>query len=143
MAVRITGAGVALTVGIIVVTGLIVGGFFWARQTADQARRDEAVKIAEEQLNEQSNDEVALNEGDENKDENQGQSSTNGSENGTSSESEGTIPSTGSDVNESDSVSELPQTGPAETLGSLLALGGLSFAVTAYLVSRQKLRDSL
>lgn len=138
MAVRITGAGVALTVGIIVVTGLIIGGLFWARQSGDQARRDEAVKIAEEQLKEESSD-VALNEGDETQDESQ----ANGSEQGATSESEGTIPSTGADVEESAPVTELPQTGPAETISSLIAIGGLSFATAAYLASRQKLRDSL
>ena len=37
MAVRITRAGVALTVGIIVVTGLIIGGLFWIRGAGQQA----------------------------------------------------------------------------------------------------------
>ena len=53
MAVRITQAGVALTVGIIIVTGLIIGGFFWVKTAGEQARRDDAIKIAEQNLEKQ------------------------------------------------------------------------------------------
>jgi len=149
MAVRITGAGVALTVGIIVVTGLIIGGFFWARESGEQARRDEAVQIAEENLEEQSGDDVALNEGENTNEENasngenRNENDENTNEEGASNGSGQDIPSTGAEVPEEQAVEELPQTGPAETFGSILAVGGLTFAAVAYLISRQKLRDSL
>ena len=89
MAVRITRAGVALTVGIIVVTGLIIGGFFWAKQSGEQARRDAATKIAEQNLEDQSKN-VALNKGDKdnNTQSSQNSDNTNNSSNSNSSTSQ-------------------------------------------------------
>jgi len=144
MAVRITGAGVALTVGIILVTGLIIGGFFWARHAGDQARRDEAVQIAQEQLEEQSNKDVALNEGDKDgssdKSEN-GNGSTDkqegaGSENGTNDD----IPATGHDASDEETVDELPQTGASDGIAAVV-LGFVTFASVAYYRSRRALLE--
>ena len=138
MAGRITGAGVALVVGIIVVIGLIIGGLFWARQSAEQARNDETAKIAQEQLEKESNEDVALNEGekkDENKDESKQENSPNTS-GGTSNtnQSPSTIPSGGQ------SATELPQTGPADAL-PIVGAGLLAFASFAYYKSRRALLE--
>ena len=145
MALRSTGAGVALTAGIILLTGLIIAGFYWAGGAAEQARRDEATQIAQEQLEQNSSEGVALNEGD-----GSGESSNDENASESSSQSEGVSQSEGSSANESTSgpaaemgASELPQTGPSETFGALLGAGSLTFAVAAYATSRHKLRDTL
>ena len=138
MAVRITRAGVALTVGIILVTGLIIGGFFWARQSSEQARRTEAIKIAEQNLEGLANQETALNEGEEN--DNSGEGATNTEEN-TANEStnepsateEATDPS-----RETSEVNELPETGIAD-VSALIVIGLVTFAGVSYYQSRRAL----
>lgn len=168
MAVRITGAGVALTVGIIVVTGLIIGGLFYARQSGEQARRNEATQIAKENQEQKEGEDVALNEGDtsngsENESENSGENSNanengtdtsgseSGAENSASNGSESTqntgngesMPTTGSSADEAETVQELPRTGGGDIFAHLAVIGGLTFAISAYVVSREKLRGVL
>lgn len=128
MAVRITRSGVALTVGIIILTGLIIGGLFLVKGQGEQARRDEAVKIAEKNLEDRSNEEVALNEGEEEKNDesttnNELNSAANGATNGEATESEVT-------------VEELPRTGAGDTL-AVVGTGALTFAGVAYIRSRK------
>ena len=136
MAGRITGAGVALTVGIIIVIGLIIGGLFLARQSAEQARNDETAKIAQEQLEKESNEDVALNEGekkDENKDESKQESGSNTSgSTSNNTQTPSTIPSGGQ------SATELPQTGPSDAL-PILGAALLAFSSIAYYKSRRAL----
>lgn len=129
MAIQVTRAGVALTVGIIVVAGLIIGGLFWVRQSGEQARNDEAAKIAQEQLEEESNKDVALNDG-ENKDENKDESKQEDDSN--TEQSPGSIPAGGQ------STTELPQTGPSDAL-PIVGAGLLAFASIAYYKSRRAL----
>ena len=149
MAVRITRAGVALTVGIIVLTGLIIGGLFWVRQSGEQARRDEATKIAEQNLEEQSGNDVALNDDSKKNDDNdkskdESSSSSNDTSSTTKNESESSSTSESSNASSSSqSASELPQTGPAETGVAVIALGATTFAAVAYYRSRRSLFDSL
>jgi len=118
MAVHVTRAGVALTVGIIIVTGLIIGGFFIVKNSGEQARREEAIKVAEQNLETQSNEGVVLNEGQDNT-------------------SESTPPSNSTDTSTSDSAAgELPQTGPSD-MSAIISLGIVTFAVVAYYSSRR------
>jgi LPXTG-motif cell wall-anchored protein len=142
MAVRITRAGVALTVGIIILTGLLIGGLFWVRQSGEQARRDEAVKIAEQNLEDQSGNDVALNEGDASKDEasNGDKSNTTDSEktDNTSDTSTEDMPSTGAGTPED--ADELPQTGTAD-VAPFIALGLITFAGVSYYRSRRTLLE--
>ena len=51
---RLTRRGVVFVIGIIVLVGLVFVGIYGVRERAEQARRDEAVKIAEQNLEEQS-----------------------------------------------------------------------------------------
>lgn len=159
MAVRITQSGVALTVGIIILTGLIIGGLFWVKQTGEQARRDEAVQIAEEKLEEESNNGVALNDGEEaEKNESErsnGETTSPAEENPESIPGAETAPNesssdtqtsdelaqTGTDVPE-ETVTELPETGLADT-GVVLVLGTATFAAVTYYRSRRSLLESL
>ena len=142
MAVRITRAGVALTVGIIVLTGLLIGGLFWVRESGEQARRDEAVKIAEEKLEEQSGNDVALNEGDEGSEATneatEGNTEQQPADESTSEETGQDIPATG--VDEPEQADELPQTGVAD-VAPFMALGLLTFAGVSYYRSRRVLLD--
>ena len=142
MAVRITGAGVALTVGIIVVTGLIIGGLFWIRGAGEQARQSEATKIAQQQLEEESRNDVALNEGGEEKaDENESQSSTENSASSSASEQNASNQTGNAGLNFSNSgsaVSELPQTGAGDIMPAVV-LALLAFSATSYVVSKRQL----
>lgn len=142
MAIRITRAGVALTVGIIVVTGLIIGGLFLVKNQGEQARRDEAIKIAEQNLEEQSENGVALNEGEANTETTQGEESTQGAaEGGTATNSEPGQTSGSSEVAGSSTVNELPATGPADA-AAFAVLGLLTFAGVSYYRSRKLLLQS-
>ena len=59
---RITGAGLGVFIGIIVLTVALVGGLLFVKYQGEQARRAEAIKIAEEKLKAESNNDVALND---------------------------------------------------------------------------------
>lgn len=149
MAVRITQAGVALTVGIIIVTGLIIGGFFWVKTAGEQARRDDAIKIAEQNLEKQSDKDIALNDGEaSDKDANEStKDEATSSENGTKTENTaGEDAADENTVNQGENAAEqpateLPRTGPADQLMALLVTGLLTFSVASYLSSRQTRTD--
>lgn len=135
MAVHITRAGVALTVGIIVLTGLIIGGLFWARGVGEQARREEAVAIAEQNLQADSNKEIVLNDG--------ATDETNDAPTGTDSgEQETTAPTNDSAGTEQPVADELPQTGPVDTLASIVVIALLTFSVASYVASTRRLTNS-
>ncbi len=127
MAVHVTRAGVALTVGIILLTGLIIGGLLWAKESGEQARRAEALQIAEQNLEEQSRRDVALNEGDE-----AASSEGDGVASREESSDATTIPDTGRDTA---GVETLPETGAGDSLVVLLA-GILTYAGVALYRSR-------
>lgn len=131
MAIRITRAGVALTVGIIVVTGLIIGGLFLVKNQGEQARREEATQIAEQNLEEQTNEGAALNEGEP---ENQGEQNQGAA----NSETANGEVATNDGANANSNVGELPATGPADT-SAVLALGLLTLSGVAYYRSRRAL----
>lgn len=124
MAVHVTRAGVVLTVGIIVLTGLIVGGLFWAKHSGEGARRNEAIALAEQNLKEDSRKEVVLNDGATQKNDNQ----------------QGTERPSSAQSSENDStVGELPQTGLADGFGTVIAIGVITFTSVSYLRSRRAL----
>lgn len=120
MAVRVTRAGVGLTIGIIILALVVLGGLYIVKQRGEQARRDEAITIAKENLETQSSDKGALNEGTNN---------TNTADEGGASEMPA---SNGGDV----ATSQLPQTGPGDFL-AFVGVALLVFVGTSYLRSRQ------
>ena len=119
-----TRAGVALTVGIIVLTGLIIGGLFWVKNTGEQARREDAIAIAEQNLEEDSNEEIVLNDG---------ATAEEEGDQTTQNETQDTAPQAGT---ESSTVSELPQTGPSDTFAIIL-IGIVTFLGVSYYQSRR------
>lgn len=114
---RITRAGVVFVVGILVLAGLVFGGIWFVNERGEQARRDEAIKIAEQQLEEQSEVATETNSGTVSADEEQ---------------ENGATPSTGSEENV-----ELPETG-AEIM-QILAVTMLTLSVAYYVSSRRAL----
>ncbi len=131
MAIRyVTRAGVGLVVGIIVL-GLIVFGILWlVRDRGEQARHQEAINIANQQLKSQSDQGVALNKGDNSSSNSQNSNSTNQS-GSTSTQSNGSTSGSASNS------SELPKTGPEAT--PIIAVGLLTFAVVSFMRSRKLL----
>lgn len=144
MAVHITRAGVALTVGIIVLTGLVVGGLLWVRHAGEQARRDDALHVAEQNLEAQSNQEVALNEGNEatkdaDKDANKDTASNRDATRPNNANRNGSESSAAREDEAESAADELPQTGPADNLLAIVGAGAITWAGTAYLRSRRSL----
>lgn len=138
MAIRITQSGVALTVGIIVLTGLIIGGFFIVKNSGEQARREDAIKVAEQNLQEQSNNGVALNENSDSVT-NESTETTEDTPAKEETATESTTPSTQPDTSSStQATNELPQTGPVDQLVNLLAVTLLTFSGVSYVASQRQ-----
>ncbi len=149
MAVQMTRAGVMLTIGIIILSLAALGGLYFVKQQGDAARREEAVKIANEKLAAESNQEVAITgddtatEGDTSTESTTtaetdkategGAAAGGGATTGTSGNATGTDSLSQSGV----TATELPQTGPAQNLATVLVLGALTFTGVTYLRSRK------
>jgi len=134
MAIRtVTRAGVGLVVGIIILGLLVLGGLWLVRERGEQARRTEAINIAEQQLKEESNDGAALNTGED--------SPAKPGDAATKPEGSTTIPQGGVSTAQPQAASELPQTGPE--LVSFVAIGLLSFAVASFIRSRKLASNQL
>jgi hypothetical protein len=134
MAIRyVTRAGVGLVIGIIVLGLIVFGILYFVRERGDQARQQEAINIANEQLKSQSDQGVALNQ-DNNSSSNsssQNSNSTNQSGSSSSQSNSATMPQT------STAPGELPKTGPEAT--PIVAVGLLTFAVASFMRSRKLL----
>ena len=110
---RITRAGILFVVGIIVLAGLVFGGIWLVRERGEQARREDAIKVAEENLQKQS--EVAT------------QPNNNGQQTGANTQPPAAAPPTGV---------ELPATGIAD-LAPVLVLAIVALAAGYYVSSRR------
>ena len=142
MAVYTKRTGLALTVGIIILSLVALGGLYLVKNQGEQARREEAVKVAEERLKAESEQEVALENGAANESATEEvvveEESQAGSEQSAGSGA-GAGQGTGGDVA---AAEELPQTGSSEVL-TAVALGVLTFSVATYAMSRNNLRRML
>lgn len=136
MAVRMTRAGVTVTVGIIILTSLLIGGLLWVKHAGDAARRDQAISIAQQNLEKDSNKGVVLNDGSSSKDDSQSTQQQK-SQQQTSSQS---TPNGSSGT--ASSASELPQTGPSTDL-TFIVIGVLVFVGASYVQSRRAVRGIL
>lgn len=131
MAVRITRAGVGLTVGIVILALVVLGGLYIAKERGEQARRDDAIEVAQENLESESETGV-LAPSPESDNEQSGDSEAASN---TTTDDADDMPTTGAEV----PPEELPQTGPAEQLTALIAIALLSFAAASYVTSRRAL----
>ena len=125
---RITRVGILFVIGVLVLGGLVFAGVSLVKQRGEQVRRDEAVKIAEQNLKNES-ESVPASEG-----------ATSGAAPAESAEDNkpaatSTVATTGG------TSTELPQTG-LEGVGSILAVTALSLSVAFYVASRRAVRES-
>jgi FtsZ-interacting cell division protein ZipA len=131
MAIRtVTRAGVGLVVGIIILGLLVLGGLYLVRERGEQARREEAINIADQQLQAESNKDIAIN--------------TDDNSNETPAKEDAAPAATGQADTKDESpvtttppaaATELPQTGPGAI--SVVGIGLLSFAVASFVHSRK------
>lgn len=116
---RLTRTGALFFGGVIILGALLIGGIYLITQQAEQARRDEAVKIAEQNLQEQSPEVTQASE-----------SETNNQV----VQDEASRPQSGSS-----SATALPQTGGEPY--AILVVATLALAAGYYLTSRRALRQ--
>ena len=125
---RLTRTGILFVIGVVVLAGLVFGGIVLVRQRGEQVRRDEAVKVAEQNLKEQS--EVATVPADE--------SSASESEAEAAAAQEAAENAAGSNAAAS-ATGQLPETGPADDFGRIIAVTILATSVAFYVSSRRSL----
>lgn len=121
---RITRTGIVFIIGVVVLAALVFGAVWYVQQRGEQARRAEAVKIAEQNLTEQSKTATQPTKVDEG-------SNTSSSSNGTHSDTQPTTVAT--------STVELPATGPDAS--NIIVVTVLSLAVSLYIASRRMVRE--
>ena len=140
MAIRqVTRAGVGLVVGIIILGALVLGGLWLVRERGEQARREEAINIADQQLQVESGEDIALNtDEDANKDADKdtAEEATKPTES-----TETTKPESTATKPEPTVATQLPQTGPE--VFSFVPVGLLGFAVVSFIRSRKLVSSQL
>lgn len=112
---RITRTGILFVIGILVLGGLVTTGLWMAKDRGEQARQDEAIQIAEEQLEDQSSNPVVI--------------ATEDQQDETRDDSEESVVATTNEAQE-----ELPATGPEM---NLLAIAALTIATSYFIASRR------
>jgi hypothetical protein len=127
MAIRqVTRAGVGLVIGIIILALLAFGGLYIVNQRGEQARREEVINIADQQLQAESDQEVAID-------------TTEATPAEESSAPAGDNSGNTAAAPTANPASELPQTGPEAA--SIAMLGVLAFAAASFAHSRKQLSD--
>lgn len=114
---RVTRAGIIFIIVAVALAALVFGGLYFAQQRGEQVRRDEAAEIARQNLENDSNQPVVIGE-----DEGVSNGVVDGDRTDTDTDS-GVTPG------------QLPETGGELT--SIIAMFGITFATTAYIMSRR------
>jgi FtsZ-interacting cell division protein ZipA len=129
---NLTRAGIGLVIGIIILALVVFGGIWLVRERGEQARRDEAIAIADQQIEQQDDQDIAIGSGN---------STSNNSDQAAPSQSTDQAPASSngaaSTAAPAAAANELPQTGPE--LVQFVAFALLSFAVASYIQSRKLL----
>ena len=136
---RLTRAGVLFVIGIIVLAGLVTGGVFLVKNRGESARRAEAVKVAEQELKDQS--EVATQPVEEQTDkaaEEVAKADAEAAKAAATAKAEADKAAVAAAT-----ASQLPQTGPEEmaALGRILIVTILAVSVSFYVASRRAAKD--
>lgn len=140
MAVRITRSGLGLTVGIIVLALVVLGGLYLVKERGEQARREEAIKVAQQNLESQSQEGAAAPSTDgSNENSGTGTEESTGGQEAVGDSGEVAVQGGGStEASGENAPGELPQTGPNDA-AALLAISVLTFAGASYIASRRAL----
>lgn len=143
MAVRITQTAVWLTVGIIFLAAVVLGGLYLVKGRGEQARRADAIEVAQQNLEAQSQtgttpsvDGAVENSGtpsDESAVGSAGDEATGATNDATS-----TGDAQGAAGTQGTNPSELPQTGAGDAM-AIVAVALLSFAGVSYITSLRNL----
>ena len=118
---RLTRTGVVFVVGVVVLAALVFAGIWYVQQRGEQARRAEAIKVAEETLKDQS--EIAVETKPDNGAVNSG---TVNPQTGSSTTTNSTTTNT---------ATELPATGPE--IANIAIITVLALSVAYYMASRR------
>jgi predicted lipid-binding transport protein (Tim44 family) len=128
---NLTRTGIALLIGIIILAVLVIGGLVFLRDRGEQTRREQAISVADQQLKEDSDRDIAIDSGNGNS-----QAKTEAAPSGEPAPS--TAPAAADPAPSSTpEASTLPETGPE--LAPIIAVALLSFAAASYLQSRRRL----
>lgn len=144
------GAIISFIVVTVVIAALLVGGIFWLRQRSETARQggdvatnqqDQDGGEADDGLFPASNSDSESNDASRRSDNDTSRNESDSSGSGAAGQDSGgngqsSQPGASSST---DTTEELPETGPAETVGMLLAIGALSYAGVRYVTSRRDL----
>jgi FtsZ-interacting cell division protein ZipA len=131
MAIRqVTRAGVGLVVGIIILGALVLGGMWLVRERGEQARREEAITIADQQLRAESDQDIAIAPPEDKNNDAPAKPEESTTTGQTESSNDSPVTATPPAA-----ATELPQTGPGAI--SIVGIGLLSFAVASFLHSRK------
>ena len=136
---RLTRAGILFIVGILVLGGLVTGGIFLVKNHGEAVRRDQAVKVAEQNLKDQSRvatQPVNANSTSSNADSDAAKTNSTTTDTGTSS-------ATNTAVVAGSTAAALPETGidDVKTLGSTFIVAIFTFSVASYIASRRAARN--
>lgn len=124
---RLTRAGVVFVVGIIVLALVVFGVIMFVRERGEQARRDEAIAVAEQNLEAQSEVSTAQTADDENTD-----SET------TPAQASPATPAPATPT--APQAAQLPETG-IESVAPIIILAIVTLAISYYVTSRRTVRD--
>jgi cytoskeletal protein RodZ len=133
---RLTRTGVLFIIGILVLGGLVTGGIFLVKNHGEAVRHDQAVKIAEQNLKDQSQTATQTT----NSTDNSGE--TGASTDTSSTTSTGSATNTNTDtttVATTTSTDQLPVTGidGLQVVETSAILAVLAFSVTSFIASRR------
>ena len=117
----------------LIAAGLIIAVVVFVKQRGDQVRRDEAVKIADQQAAEQEATNEANNADVD--DETVSEGATTDPDESTATDGEETAPVLAA-------TDELPATGPSDGLVQLLAVAALGLATSFYVASRRAVAEA-
>lgn len=129
MAIRtVTRAGVGLVVGIIILAALVFAGLWFVQQRGETARREEAINVAEQRLEAESEQDVAINPS-------ENESSNEESQNTEQAQGSAAAPQTGNSAAQPSATESLPQTGSEAS--SIIIAGFVTFVTVAFIRSRK------
>ena len=144
---RLTRTGMLFVVGIIVLGGLVTGGIFLVKNHGEVVRRDQAVKIAEQNLKDQAKQPTstqpvtagAASTPDSSQASGTGSGSAGGGGTNTTSTSTSPTSSTDTGTNGMSNASTLPVTGPndLQALQRTIIIAIVAFSVALYVSSRR------